>query len=870
MSDGFQEDYKEFQVYNRGIGVNNVVRAIEEIVGENTNKDDKKKSATHHGRRGGPKAAAKKKSEDAKVEASKHAVRTAITNIMSLANESVEIFTPSDIVATAMFFCKNPYDEKSDGAVWDWKNTISKEELVYAFTVAKEAEDDRVMAKIALVRKMEDLMEGNGWTFNSSTDACKKVQVSDKSDKRKSGSGPKVEHSHAEVLIEDWIKVCHESPDDQDAMETNTTRRNLEVMKAHKLSRIARVGIEEDVAVGRRTRAGRVEGETSLKKKILQRITKGSTGVRISVKPGVWDKESDSTGSEGAWKGVYTGEAKGMEVADVVDGLDDWYRGENDRSGYMRREKNKGRIMCFTIRCETITIKGRNEHIFASSYTPFVPPPPSPLVEDSGIDCVSVLIPKIDSASLKDSDGRVRVLLELRVEIQKGRDWKDGKCRNLANTVSLLTGGGKRGFRAVKTLTYPGGKGEGNRIKCKVTDLQSACWYHCRYRVRYKSIDYDMTDEEKFVAEEEKEGEGAGAGFKGIGSSTSGLCSCSTKPTVPTPPTAPHFLLSSSERVLSMGGSKTKQGIRVVWDEARGNGYEVKTYVVQVKEWMEMGGVAGMEGGEEIGTPKNGMAAVRGMVSGWGVYKTVYQNHFRQYFVQTCSPFVTKLKFRIAAVNVLGMGPWGDEAILGGEKYRDFFKSSWEHGRGSIGGEGGFLAFQNVKEPTVEKVTGGDIRKRLENEGKGKVIAFGRKVSDDQGLFGGGKSQGGGTGGREGWGMRGKIPTRPSTTLPNIDARTLQLVRNAEVIKEQERDYPVSFEAAMEAMRRAGGDGSVSRPRLMDPRASPSPINYLTQVRREREEGKRPTTAPPRAMQGELTAKWTVDGGMDGRDGFLL
>ena len=118
--------------------------------------------------------------------------------------------------------------------------------------------------------------------------------------------------------------------------------------------------------------------------------------------------------------------------------------------------------------------------------------------------------------------------------------------------------------------------------------------------------------------------------------------------------------------------------------------------------------------------------------------------------------------------------------------------------------------------------------------------------------------------------MRGKIPTRPSTTLPNIDARTLQLVRNAEVIKEQERDYPVSFEAAMEAMRRAGGDGSVSRPRLMDPRASPSPINYLTQVRREREEGKRPTTAPPRAMQGELTAKWTVDGGMDGRDGFLL
>ena len=381
----FDEEIDEFKIYDETLGVHYVVRAIGELVGEEINRGDKNKYASRAGRRGGDyqktgdKGSAKA-TQALKIDVSKHALGTAITNAMSASNEPVEIFTPSHIVATEMFFCQNPYDVKNlILGTKDWKASVAKEEFVYGFAIAKgETEEDRG-GLIGLARKAENIMEANGWTCNTSLDACKKVLVKDAGKKegsnRRGESKSGEEATHAEVLIKDWIDVFHESPDEQEGQQS-ATRHNLDVMKAYKLQRIASSGVKEDGAVGRMTRAGRSEGHEAIKKEILKGIRLGKTGIRVSVRRGVWDKASDVNFHVPAWKNVFTGEAKDMEVADVVEGLGEEGDWEGGGGGEEESSRLKLKLSCFTIRCELITVQGRAERMVVSSYTPYVPPPP--------------------------------------------------------------------------------------------------------------------------------------------------------------------------------------------------------------------------------------------------------------------------------------------------------------------------------------------------------------------------------------------------------------------------------------------------------------------------------------------------------------
>ena len=82
--------------------------------------------------------------------------------------------------------------------------------------------------------------------------------------------------------------------------------------------------------------------------------------------------------------------------------------------------------------------------------------------------------------------------VQLHLEVCAGRDWRSGKCRQSANTLSLLSSSGKRAFKSVYSMDVAEAirKGYGRRggqQSITVTDLNPARWYHLRFKVIYKS-----------------------------------------------------------------------------------------------------------------------------------------------------------------------------------------------------------------------------------------------------------------------------------------------------------------------------------------------------------------------------------------------
>ena len=145
------------------------------------------------------------------------------------------------------------------------------------------------------------------------------------------------------------------------------------------------------------------------------------------------------------------------------------------------------------------------------------------------------------------------------------------------------------------------------------------------------------------------------------------------------------------------------------------------------------------------------------------------------------------------------------------------------------------------------------------------MVAFGRAVQDDLAIYGGGKmkllmamSEG-----------RTRMLHSAGGGLPSpnhgVDAREMQLERSAAVIQGQV-EFPVSLDAAKAALKKVSGGGEKGAVhKLISSRGSPSPKNYLQQVRDQRNHknnqessgyGHRPKTAPTVTT---LKGKWLAD-----------
>ena len=861
---------------------------------------------------------------------SKKALALAISDVCHVSNRRVDIFNAGDILAAAAFvsvgdrgfciledvigsflFASTDYNNNSRHA-----ERVSELQLVTRLELQLSLNNHKLGGLFdSIVRAEGDAKLVKSTTKNGEAERARAksppnvVSTAVVSSIKKGGAKKKVFAlptvyifsfvTKAQVDAADAVRSCAVASPVASMRRRQFADNSPEKLKESRLKRLAGLSPEEDDKVTTATEPPAPSwSEIEHMKKSLVGDLKASDVVRISATVGFCNSLAEQRqkleGKKIKWVNFYTGHVKECDFKDILE-------------GFSRKSKP---LTLFTFRAQQITLIGRSVEKFkVVSYNCFMTGATAPTILEAGKRSVKVAWPKFDTKRLGDCS------VKLSLEVCPGREWRTGKCRGLANTLSLLTSSGKKSFRTVYEATfeesgmisageqvnaaeaarksYDGGSGNKPSGKIMVTDLEPARWYHLRFRISYKVLPALRSHEEEMGFDDE---------FKMIettsrGRTFGGVRSTSTAPDVPEAPGMPRFLLSHTQRVMPMGSKvSVKAKIKIHWNECRCNGFKIRYYILQrkVKRVVFEGGGTRTENEDERddGGGKGGeQGAAAAAAAAWGNWETIYSNQFAQYFCKSPPAGTVGMMFRLCAVNSLGGGPWGEPLLMSGDAFKDFFESGSEEGVGSVGGEGGLDKFRLerdqqlvLKEAGIEarnNKIGKTIRKRIEREGEDKVIAFGRSVRDNTGVFGGGKMKM-----RKGGAEYFLSPIKMAGGGRGMDAKEIQLERNARVIKDQMGDFPVSVEAARRALRSVGG-GYIGGDRVMmlvSGRDSPSPINYLSAVRRERRQradgdwpgvgyvgarggrGAGDDVAPPLVRPktaDALTEKWVADGRME-------
>ncbi|GMI07207.1 hypothetical protein TrLO_g11052 [Triparma laevis f. longispina] len=813
------------------------------------------------------------------VAVNKQALEMAVIDVCNVANRRVQILSAKDI----RFAC--------DYLTMGERDYATQQDIINSFMYASPdylEEHENRAAELRLVRKFDHLMVKNGHTlskmfdevFNDEGDADKansKTIVRKSSSMDMGGKKNNAPPPPPSIVVSHLIKRClvdsadavRESMMVSPSAEAKKKRENdqQDQVTQRKLKNLMGLSADEEFRVTTAIDAPKPNWKElqGLKEELLKSCSKKKdTAMRISATVGFID--SARVTSSLKWVILYTGEVSNLGIEDVVDKL---------------LEKSRS-LTLYTIRVQQIELNARKEEVFRSvAFVAYMTGASAPRVLETSKRNIKVAWPTLNTSKVGDCD------IKLSLEVCKGREWRSGKCRQSANTLSLLSSSGKRAFRTVYSIDVADavrqglGRGRGKSQNITITDLDPACWYHLRFKISYKVLPTIHSAEEQFFYEDGFEMVDA----SGKGRSFGGIRSVATQPDCPEAPNVPRCILSHMQRVMQSGGkNNVKANVKLHWVAPPCNGYKIKSYILQrrvgflkeetqeeqnnlharlASESMdsvtELESVLSMESNEDLeGFHPNIV---------WRPWETVYSNQIEQYFSKTPPLGTVGMKFRLCAVNDLGPGPWGEALNLYGPVYQDFFDGAIEEGPGNIGGEGGLdkpclETLQTKMIGTVadyRRTQGKEKRNKLESEEQGRVVAFGRAVQDDLFIYGGGKmkllmamSEG-----RSRPNTSGHLPTVP---LRDLDSTQIQLERNAAVIQSQV-EYPVSLSAAKAALKKVSVQDKKVVNKLISSRGSPSPKNYLQHIRdvkmgQQRLQSHRPKTAP---TVETLTGKWIAD-----------
>ena len=284
----------------------------------------------------------------------------------------------------------------------------------------------------------------------------------------------------------------------------------------------------------------------SLRLELIKSCKKKSGVLRVSAVVGFCDSlnAGDFTNK---WVTLWTGEADQMDVEFVVERL---------------TEKSRP-LTLHTIRVQLISVDrmAGAESLKTSAYILHMTGAEPPKIMDTTKRHIKVAWPTINTAKIGTCD------VKLHLEICDGRDWRSGKCRQSANTLSLLSSSGKRAFKSVYSMDVAEAisKGYGRRGSQQsivITDLNPARWYHIRFRVSYRCLPSLQSSEDNFFQEDgymQVDATGRGRAYGGIRS-------VATSPDVPEPPSQPRCIVSHDQRVMPMGRTvKVKAKMRLNW-----------------------------------------------------------------------------------------------------------------------------------------------------------------------------------------------------------------------------------------------------------------------------------------------------------------
>jgi hypothetical protein len=210
-----------------------------------------------------------------------------------------------------------------------------------------------------------------------------------------------------------------------------------------------------------------------LKSELLKSCTKKKDVVRIAATVGFVD--STRSKPDLKWVTLYTGEANEVDMEHLINLL---------------TEKSRP-LTLYTLRVQKIEVVNKQEKFKTSGFVVHMTGAEAPRVIDTAKRQIKVAWPTLNTSRVGDCD------IKLSLEICKGREWRSGKCRQSANTLSLLSSSGKRAFRSVYSVDVgesirqglgKNNQGSQNQQSITVTDLNPAYWYHMRFKVSYRVL----------------------------------------------------------------------------------------------------------------------------------------------------------------------------------------------------------------------------------------------------------------------------------------------------------------------------------------------------------------------------------------------
>ena len=351
------------------------------------------------------------------------------------------------------------------------------------------------MADLKLVRKFDHIMVKNGHTLSKMFDEV----VSDEGDADKSNAKPLVRKSSSmdmggkkrdtpppppSIVIAQLVKRC--LVDSADAIrETMMASPSAEAKKKRaesqqeqvtqrKLKKLMGLSADEEFRVTTAIDAPKPNWKElkGLKEALMKPCSKKKgSAIRISATVGFVD--SSRVTQDLKWVALYTGEAENMQVEDVVEKL---------------LEKSRP-LTLYTLRVQQIEMDSKKEELFRPvAFVLYATGASAPNVISTSKRTLKVAWPKLNTSKVGDCD------IKLSLEICKGREWRSGKCRQSANTLSLLSSSGKRAFRTVYSIDVADairqglGRGQKKSQNITVTDLDPACWYHVRFKISYRVL----------------------------------------------------------------------------------------------------------------------------------------------------------------------------------------------------------------------------------------------------------------------------------------------------------------------------------------------------------------------------------------------
>lgn len=392
----------------------------------------------------------------------------AVIDVCNVANRRVQILSAKDI----RFAC--------DYLTMGERDYATQQDIINSFVYASPdylEEHENRAAELRLVRKFDHLMVKNGHTlskmfdevFNDEGDADKansKTIVRKSSSMDMGGKKNNAPPPPPSIVVSHLIKRClvdsadavresmmvspsaeakKKRENDQQDQVTQRKLKNLMGLSADEEFRVTTAidapkpnwkelqGLKEEVR-GEKQGATREKNVLKLTPPTHPQLLKScskkkDTAVRISAAVGFVD--SARVTSSLKWVILYTGEVSNLGIEDVVDKL---------------LEKSRP-LTLYTIRVQQIELNARKEEVFRSvAFVAYMTGASAPRVLETSKRNIKVAWPTLNTSKVGDCD------IKLSLEVCKGREWRSGKCRQSANTLSLLSSSGKRAFRTVYSI----------------------------------------------------------------------------------------------------------------------------------------------------------------------------------------------------------------------------------------------------------------------------------------------------------------------------------------------------------------------------------------------------------------------------------